>query len=210
MRIKNLNQRTKLWYQHRKKYINASEIGSITGNDKFRTLNQLVHDKIFGTTFTSNKYTEHGNKTEPLARTFFEKTTQLIYPDTIFTDDKEKMFSASLDGYNAKTNTLLEIKCPYRDENNNISASWNGFLSNKEVPLNYWAQVQCQLYCSQAKFAYFLVYFNDNDYHVVRIYLDNNFITKMIQDSKQYLELLSKTKQELSQTTYLKRLSKFK
>jgi hypothetical protein len=109
-----------------------------------------------------------------------------------------------------KTKTLLEIKCPYRDENNNISTSWNGFLANKEVPFNYWAQVQCQLYCSQAKFAYFLVYFNDNDYHVVRIYLDNNFITKMIQDSKQYLELLSKAKQELSQTTYLKRLSKFK
>ncbi|GAK74033.1 MAG: endonuclease [Candidatus Phytoplasma asteris] len=120
------------------------------------------------------------------------------------------MFSASLDGYNAKTNTLLEIKCPYVDENNNISSTWNGFFFHQEFPINYWAQVQCQLYCSQAKFAYFLVYFNDNDYHVVRIYLDNNFITKMIQDSKQYLELLSKTKQELSQKTYLKRLSKFK
>ncbi|BAD04430.1 YqaJ viral recombinase family protein [Italian clover phyllody phytoplasma] len=209
MRIK-LSQRTKEWYQHRKKYINASEIGSITGKDKFRTLEQLVHDKLFGTTFTSNKYTEHGNKTEPLARTFFEKTTNLNFPDTIFTDDEVKMFSASLDGYNQQTNTLLEIKCPYRDENNNISTSWNGFFSYQEVPINYWAQIQCQLYCSQAKFAYFLVYFNDNDYHVVRIYLDNNFITKMIQDSKQYLELLSKTKQELSQTTYLKRLSKFK
>ncbi|WP_017192064.1 lambda-exonuclease family protein, partial [Poinsettia branch-inducing phytoplasma] len=159
---------------------------------------------------TSNKYTEHGNKTEPIARAFFEKTTKLTYPDTIFTDDKEKMFSASLDGYNQQTNTLLEIKCPYRDENNNISISWNGFFSNKEVPSNYWAQVQCQLYCSQTKFAYFLVYFHDTDYHVVRIYPNKVFISKMIQDSKQYLELLSKAKQELQQTTYLKRLSKFK
>ncbi|WP_341266670.1 lambda-exonuclease family protein [Candidatus Phytoplasma fraxini] len=209
MQIK-LSQRTKEWYQHRKKYINASEIGSITGNDKFRSLNQLVHDKIFGTTFTSNKYTEHGNKTEPIARAFFEKTTKLTYPDTIFTDDKEKMFSASLDGYNQQTNTLLEIKCPYRDENNNISTLWNGFLSNKEVPLNYWVQVQCQLYCSQAKFAYFLVYFNDNDYHVVRIYLDNNFITKMINDRKNYLKLLANAKEELKQTTYLKTLTKIK
>jgi putative phage-type endonuclease len=175
MQIK-LSQRTKEWYQHRKQYINASEISSITGNDKFRSLAQLIHDKIFGTTFTSNKYTEHGNKTEPIARTFFEKATNLSYPDTIFIDDKVQMFSASLDGYNAKTNTLLEIKCPYKDENNNISHTWNGFFTNKEVPLNYWTQVQCQLYCSQAKFAYFLVYFNDYDYHVLRIYLDNNFI----------------------------------
>ncbi|ABC65315.1 conserved hypothetical protein [Aster yellows witches'-broom phytoplasma AYWB] len=50
-----LSQRTKEWYQHRKKYINTSEIGSITGNDKFRILNQLVYDKIFVTTFTSKK-----------------------------------------------------------------------------------------------------------------------------------------------------------
>ncbi|MEC4558605.1 MAG: YqaJ viral recombinase family protein ['Conium maculatum' witches'-broom phytoplasma] len=209
MEIK-LSQRTKEWYQYRKKFINASEIGSITGNDKFRTLEQLVHDKIFGTSFTSNKYTEHGNKMEPIARSFFEKTTQLNYPDTIFTDDKVQMFSASLDGYNSKTNTLLEIKFPYVDEKNNISPSWNGFFTNKEVPLNYWVQVQCQLYCSQVKFAYFLVYFNDNDYHVVRIYQDNNFINKMIQDGKKYLTLLQNNKQELQQTTYLKQLTKFK
>nr|AIL25262.1 hypothetical protein [Candidatus Phytoplasma aurantifolia] len=46
MRIKNLNQSTKLWYQHRKKYINASEIASITGLDPFRPLEQLVRDKL--------------------------------------------------------------------------------------------------------------------------------------------------------------------
>ncbi|GAK74160.1 MAG: endonuclease [Candidatus Phytoplasma asteris] len=75
-------------------------------------------------------------------------------------------------------------------------------------PINYWAQVQCQLYCSQAKFAYFLIYFNDTNYHVVRIYQDNNFINKMIKDSKKYLELLHNTKKELSQTIYLKQLTK--
>ncbi|ABC65314.1 conserved hypothetical protein [Aster yellows witches'-broom phytoplasma AYWB] len=107
------------------------------------------------------------------------------------------MFSASLDGYNEKTNTLLEIKCPYVDENNNISSTWNGFFSHQEVPLNYGAQVQCQLYCSQAQFAYFLVYFRDTNYHLVRIYQDNNFINQMITDSKKYLELLHNAKQKL-------------
>ncbi|MGL9687851.1 MAG: YqaJ viral recombinase family protein, partial [Candidatus Phytoplasma sp. TWB_XP] len=118
------------------------------------------------------------------------------------------MFSASLDGYNQQTNTLLEIKCPFT-ENNKISATWNPFFSNKQVPSNYWAQVQCQLYCSQASFAYFLVYFNDTNYHIVKIYKDNNFIQKMIVDGKKYLELLNHSKQELSQTTYLKKLNKF-
>jgi putative phage-type endonuclease len=208
MQINNLNQRTSRWYNHRQKYINASEIGSITGNDKFRSLEKLVHDKIFGTTFISNKFTEHGNKIEPIARRFFEKKTNLNFPDTIFTDDKVQMFSASLDGYNQQTNTLLEIKCPYVFENNNISNTWNSFFSNQEVPINYWAQVQCQLYCSQAQFAYFLVYFNDANYHVIKIYLDNHFISQMIKDGKKYLEFLKNAQKELQHTTYLKRLTK--
>jgi putative phage-type endonuclease len=118
------------------------------------------------------------------------KKTNLNFPDTIFTDDKVQMFSDSLDGYNQQTNTLLEIKCPYVFEKNNISNTWNSFFSNQEVPINYWAQVQCQLYCSQAQFAYFLVYFNDANYHVIKIYLDNHFISQMIKDGKKYLEFL--------------------
>ncbi|MBT1577020.1 YqaJ viral recombinase family protein, partial ['Elaeagnus angustifolia' witches'-broom phytoplasma] len=102
-------------------------------------------------------------------RILFEKITNLNFPDAIFTDDTLNMFSASLDGYNQQTNTLLEIKCPFI-ENNKVSSTWNSFFSNKQVPSNYWAQVQCQLYCSQASFAYFLVYFNDTNYHVVKIY----------------------------------------
>ncbi|QKX95320.1 YqaJ viral recombinase family protein [Candidatus Phytoplasma asteris] len=213
MRIKNLNQRTKLWYQHRKKYINASEIASITSLDPFRSMEQLVHDKLFGTTFTSNQYTLHGQKLEPIARQFFIQKTKLTFEDAIFMDDYHQQFSASLDGYNSQTNTLLEIKCPFVNENQEISSTWTSFLNNpylENIPQYYWAQVQCQLYCSQANLAYFLVYFNNDDFHVVRIYQDKTFITKMIKDSQKYLELLHKTKQELLQTTYLKQLSKIK
>ncbi|WAN63459.1 Putative phage-type endonuclease [Candidatus Phytoplasma rubi] len=188
MRIKNLNQRTKLWYQHRKKYINASEIASITGClDPFRSMEQLVHDKLFGTTFTANQYTLHGQKKEPIARKFFIQKTNLTFEDTIFTDDQVNLFSASLDGYNEKHQAVLEIKCPFVNENKEVSSTWTNFLTHPQlenIPQYYWAQVQCQLYCSQANFAYFLVYFNDIKYHVVRIYQDKNFISKMIADSK--------------------------
>ncbi|WP_373375723.1 YqaJ viral recombinase family protein [Candidatus Phytoplasma solani] len=197
MQIK-LSQRTKLWYQHRKKYINASEIASITGLDPFRSMEQLVHDKLFGTTFTANQYTLHGQKMEPIARQFFIKKTNLIFEDTIFTDDQVNLFSASLDGYNEQHQAVLEIKCPFVNENQTTSKTWETFLSqphSNNIPRYYWAQVQCQLYCSQANFAYFLVYFHDQNYHVVRIYKDNNFISKMIKDSQKYLELLHKAKE---------------
>ncbi len=213
MQIKNLNQRTKLWYQHRQKYINDFEIASITGLDPFRSLEQLLHDKLFGTSFTANQYTLHGQKLEPIARQFFVQKTNLTFEDAIFVDDDYQQFSASLDGYHRKTNTLLEIKCPYVDINKKVSSTWNNFLTHphiENIPKYYWAQVQCQLYCSQAQFAYFLVYFNDQNYHVVRIYKDKTFIPKMIVDSKKYLELLTKAQQELQRTTYLKQLSKIK
>lgn len=212
MQIK-ISQRTKEWYQHRKKYINASEIASITGLDPFRSMEQLVHDKLFGTAFTANQYTLHGQKMEPIARQFFIQKTNLTFEDAIFTDDQVNLFSASLDGYNEQHQAVLEIKCPYMNENQEVSTTWTGFLTHPQlenIPQYYWVQVQCQLYCSQAKFAYFLVYFNDQNYHVVRIYQDNQFISKMIADSQNYLALFTKAKEELSQTTYLKRLSKFK
>ncbi|MGZ3140231.1 YqaJ viral recombinase family protein [Candidatus Phytoplasma solani] len=206
-----LHQRTKQWYQHRKKYINASEIASITGLDPFRSMEQLVHDKLFGTTFTANQYTLHGQKMEPIARQFFITKTKLSFLDTIFVDDQVKLFSASLDGYNQKNQIVLEIKCPFVNENQTTSKTWETFLSqphSNNIPRYYWAQVQCQLFCAQAKFAYFLVYFDDINYHVVRIYQDNNFINKMIQDSKKYLALLHNATKELSQTIYLKQLNK--
>ncbi|MFW8664807.1 YqaJ viral recombinase family protein, partial [Candidatus Phytoplasma citri] len=108
---------------------------------------------------------------------------------------------------------VLEIKCPFVNENQAVSSTWTSFLTYPElenIPKYYWAQVQCQLFCSQAKFVYFLVYFQDTHYYVVRIYQEHTFITKMIQDSQKYLALLNNTKQELAQTTYLKQLSKIK
>ncbi|WAN63676.1 Putative phage-type endonuclease [Candidatus Phytoplasma rubi] len=213
MRIKNLNQRTKLWYQHRKKYINASEIASITGLDPFRSMKQLVHDKLFGTTFTVNQYTLHGQKMEPIARQFFMQKTNLTFEDAIFVDDDCQQFSASLDGYNEQHQVVLEIKCPFVNENKEVSSTWTSFLTNPQIeniPQYYWAQVQCQLYCSQANFAYFLVYFDDKNFHVVRIYKDKTFIIKMIQDSQKYLAFFTKAEEELEKTTYLKQLSKIK
>ncbi|CAP18589.1 conserved hypothetical protein, phage-related [Candidatus Phytoplasma mali] len=207
MEIKDLKQRSKQWYLHRIKYVNATEIATITNNDQYRNLNQLIHDKLFGTTFTGNKYTEHGILMEPIAKQFFETLTKHQFEPTIFVDDTET-FSASLDGYNAKTNTILEIKAPFIDENNCVSKSWDNFLTNKEIPINYYCQIQCQLYCSKAKLAYFLVYFSETNYHIEKVYLNSKFIQTMVQCTKKYLDFYQLVKTELLNTTFVKQLAK--
>ncbi|XFE94722.1 hypothetical Protein psc5_00130 [Candidatus Phytoplasma solani] len=146
-----LHQRTKQWYQHRKKYINASEIASITGLDPFRSMEQLVHDKLFGTTFTANQYTLHGQKMEPIARQFFITKTKLSFLDTIFVDDQVKLFSASLDGYNQKNQIVLEIKCPFVNENQTTSKTWETFLSqphSNNIPRYYCPSSMSTILCT--------------------------------------------------------------
>ncbi|CAM11663.1 Putative phage-related protein (endonuclease) [Candidatus Phytoplasma australiense] len=205
-----LKQNTKEWYQHRTKYINASEVASITGDNPFKSQDTLIHDKIFGSPFITNEYVKHGTATEPLARNFFEKAIKKTYEPVNFVDDQDQIFSASLDGYNESTNTLLEIKCPYTSPDGSISSSWETFFITNNVPMYYWCQVQCQLYCSKAKYAYFLVYFNDQKNFVKRIMPDPNYHQKMVQAGKQYLELLEKTKQAVIDNPLIKRISLFK
>lgn len=212
MLIKDLAQRTPQWYEHRQSYINASEVSVIVGYNPYKDYGQLILERFFplSNSFFGNKYVEHGIKMEPEARLFFEKKTQLSFPDVVFVDDQVKIFSASLDGYNQEKNVLLEIKCPYVEPNGKIASSWDCFLNSKIVPKNYWAQVQCQLFCSRARFAYFFVYFSADRYFVSRIYPDQLFIAKMINDGLYFLEFLKKTRLELQQTVYLKSVSKFK
>ncbi|MGA0447937.1 MAG: lambda-exonuclease family protein [Candidatus Phytoplasma pyri] len=207
MEIKNLKQRSKQWYAHRIKYVNATEIASITNNDKYRSINQLIHDKLFGTSFTGNKYTDYGILMEPQAKQFFETLTKYKFDPTIFIDDTET-FSASLDGYNAETNTILEIKAPFTDENKRVSKSWDNFLTNREIPINYYSQIQCQLYCSKAKLAYFLVYFSETNYYIEKVYLNPEFIQTMLKCTKKYLEFYQLVKTELLNTTFVKLLAK--
>ncbi|UQV27460.1 YqaJ viral recombinase family protein [Candidatus Phytoplasma asiaticum] len=191
-------------------HVSASEVASITGHDSYRSMKQLVVDKLFGTNFTANQYTLHGQKMEPIARKFFNDKNDLTFEKVSFYNEEFKLFAA-LDGYNEEKKAVLEIKCPFMDKDQKVSNTWDSFLKDPQpenIPKNYWAQVQCQLFCSKAKLAYFLVYFNEEKYYVVDVYPDNAFISKMIEDSQNYLEFLKNCVEELENTTYLKQLKK--
>ncbi|XXP77624.1 MAG: YqaJ viral recombinase family protein (plasmid) [Lettuce witches'-broom phytoplasma] len=174
-----LKQNSWEWFQHRKNYINASEVGTIMGLNPYETQEDLIKKKIFGSTFISNEAVEHGKKTEPKANLFFSIKHKKNYEPAVFT---KGIFSASLDGFNEETKTMLEIKCPL----NKDGASWKEFYKNGTIPPYYLAQIQCGLYCAEIDKAYFLVYINDNDYTIKKIVLNQKFIDEMLVECKKY------------------------
>lgn len=64
------------------------------------------------------------------------------------------IYSASLDGIDAKGDIDLEIKCPYRGQ---ASLLWQQ-VKEGHIPAHYYWQIQHQLYVSEAKTAHFFVY----------------------------------------------------
>ncbi|MBP3059282.1 endonuclease [Texas Phoenix palm phytoplasma] len=179
----NLKQNSYEWFEHRKNFVNASEVGTIMGLNPYETQENLIKKKIFGSKFVTNEAMEHGKKTEPKANLFFSIKKKTNYEPSVFI---RNFFSASLDGYDEKTKTILEIKCPL----NKASVSWKEFFSKGEIPKYYWAQIQCGLYCSESEKAYFLVYTNDEDYVIKKVFLDEEFIQKMILQCGNYKKLL--------------------
>jgi putative phage-type endonuclease len=171
------------WWQHRKNKVNASEIGTIMGLNPYETREDLLKKKLFGSNFVTNAAIEHGKKTEPQANLYFSVLTKRNYEPAVFVNAP---FSASLDGYHAASNTMLEIKCPVKKG----SAAWKAFWEKQIIPPYYWAQIQCGLYCSASTKAFFLVYFNPQEYVVQEVNLNPEFIQEMLIQGQDYLKQL--------------------
>ncbi|WP_457916050.1 lambda-exonuclease family protein [Candidatus Phytoplasma sacchari] len=186
----NLKQNSWAWFKHRQNYVNASEIGTIMGLNPYETVEELIKKKLFGSNFVTNEAVEHGKKTEPQANLFFSVLKRRNYEPAVFV---KELFSASLDGYHEESKTMLEIKCPLKKE----SPSWKDFWEKEIIPPYYWAQIQCGLYCSETSTAYFLVYFNPQDYVVQEVSLEEEFIKKMLIKGQSYLEKLNQYKELL-------------
>ncbi|WEX19542.1 MAG: YqaJ viral recombinase family protein [Candidatus Phytoplasma asteris] len=183
-----LEQNTLAWQNHRKKYINASEVAAIMGLNPFETKEQLLKRKVFGTPIEDNEAMKRGRILEPQARNFFNQTQKMQFEPKVFVKD---FMSASLDGWDAQSQSLLEIKCPISF----ASYTWQSFLNEGKIPTIYYAQLQAQIYCSQSIKAYFLVYQNDQTNKNIEVKEDPNFITNMLEQCSHFFQLYLKTKQ---------------
>ncbi|WAN63029.1 hypothetical protein RS022_00150 [Candidatus Phytoplasma rubi] len=70
---------------------------------------------------------------EPITRQFFMQKTNLTFEDAFSLMIKLIFFSASLDSYNEQNQVVLEIKCPFVNENQKDSSTWTSFLINPQI-----------------------------------------------------------------------------
>ncbi|MGA0448041.1 MAG: lambda-exonuclease family protein [Candidatus Phytoplasma pyri] len=182
-----LEQNTSLWHKHRINYINASEVAAIMNLNPFESRKKILEKKIFYQKQEMNGAMRHGKRLEPQARFFFNQYKKKNFLPIVCVKD---FMSASLDGWDDQTKSLLEIKCPISFK----TKTWKYFFEKEKIPMIYYAQIQAQIYCSRAEKAYFLVYQNDKNLKIQEIEKNKNFINNMLTICQEFYNIFQQTK----------------
>lgn len=139
------------WHKQRKHKVTGSQVGAILNIDTaFSNREKVMNDWLMGTKFEGNVATEWGVKHEDVARKEYEAKTGWTVEEAFFVvHPKHDWLGASPDGF-VGDHTLIEIKCPYGKRND----AHPDFKSIDDQP-HYYAQIQIQLYCTEAKTCHF-------------------------------------------------------
>jgi putative phage-type endonuclease len=152
MKIVNVQQNSPEWHAHRGQYLNASDAPAMLGESKYKTRDQLLHEKATGITkevdLGTQKLFDDGHKYEALARPIAEKIIGVeLYPVTA-TAGK---YSASFDGIDMTETVIFE----HKSLNNELRKCFTdtGMI---ELPLMYRIQMEQQLMISGAEKCLFM------------------------------------------------------
>lgn len=155
------------WLKKRGRGIGGSDAACFMDLNPWKTLNQLWHDKKFGSQQITNDAIEYGNTAEPCLRTLFQAKhpeLDVQYVDNVTLVSKEHEFLRySPDGliYNKETGErgILEIKTS-KIMNQQSLDKW-GTNGGEAVPNNYYCQTleglivtdfDFVIYCAELRF----------------------------------------------------------
>lgn len=209
---KEVKQRSEDWFKMREGRFTASQISRLLGKETLKTTQKSINtyamesaiDEVFGREPEMEflpKDMQRGVDLEPLA---FKKFAELMEEE--FVDVVECGFypfgehaGASPDGLVGDT-SILEIKCPQR-------AKFFKYVINgaDEIALNYMAQMQMQMFCTDTNLCYFMNYIIDKgqeSWHIIEVQRDEDMINLIkeridlaIEYKKQFIESIKENKQ---------------
>lgn len=178
MKVIELEQGTVAWKEWRQAGIGASDIAAIMGVCPYKTALDIYNDKMGLSSPRINNSMKRGTAVEPEARRVFNRGFQRNFEPILCEHSEGNHYRASLDGYNAFTHQLVEIKVPSRAV---LDMARYG-----QVPIHYLYQIQWQLFVSGAVKGYFFCYNPESlESYTVDIYPDDEMID-MIRERAEY------------------------
>lgn len=174
MIVEGLEQNTPEWLLWRRSYIGASDASVIAGKNKYKTIQYLWRDKLgLNPTEAQSVPARRGHDLEPVARQLYEDEYSVKVPSTTFISDDISFLSASVDGYNADLNFIIEIKCPMRKTA--MRDAFNGKINPEHYP-----QLQHQLFVTRASYVDYVVFDGLNTIIVQRVEPDLKYQRKLV------------------------------
>jgi putative phage-type endonuclease len=193
----NAEQGSEDWINFRKSKRNASETPAIMGLCKYMSPNDVRKVKS-GILKVNNIAVNFGKDNEKKAIEVFNKIYSTeMKPVTLYEDD----YSASLDGIDISTDSILEVKCPFSGR-----AGERWLMAEKGIPTKYdYIQVQHQLMVSKAKIAHLWIFDpktasgikidikpNEEDWEIIKKEWDIFCKTLKNRDDKEWVKLTDK------------------
>lgn len=175
MKIISVEQGSQDWLSWRKERITASDAAVILRLNRYSNPTKLWEEKMeVIPAQPTNHHMERGKLLEPIARELFIEQTGIHVEPLVVEHDNFFWMGASLDGIDSSRRVLVEIKCP----------ELGGHLEalNKDIKPMYRAQMQHQLYATDAEMCFYVTY---NEHHeqkmsIIEVTRDEKFMQNMI------------------------------
>jgi len=195
-----MQQGTSQWLMWRRAGLGASDAPVIMGIYTYKTPFQLWEEKL-GRECQEKKnqfILDKGHTIEKRARLLYEILNDKPMPPALVEYAKMPFLRASLDGYDAEKNIILEIKYVGKKELQEIRDSG-------KIPERYYPQVQHQLLVTGAKCVDFFAYNDELDsYTLVKCEPDNDYIHLLVEKEREFWQLVQKqTAPELTEKDYV-------
>ena len=177
-----LEQGTREWHEWRRSVIGASEAPTIM-NASSLGMQRLLEEKLGRRSgFTGNAATLEGHLLEPRARQAASQKIGITFGPAIAQSASHLFLAASLDGIDAKSTQLLEIKCGAK--------SYADVAATGRIPNHYFGQLQHQLMITQLEFLHYVAYRPDRPLIVIQVSRDNAYIERLLEAELRFVARL--------------------
>ena len=174
------------WLAWRREGLGSSDAATIMGVSPWKTKLQLYKEKAFGIEEDKDTpWMKRGRDTEPLVRTWLEEHEEILLSPENIEHTTHNWLRCSVDAMDIYKERLYEIKCPGIKDHE--------IAMEGKIPEKYYPQLQHQLMVTELPSMKY-VSFYDNDYQIIVVDRDENYIEDLLDQEKIFWEYVLKTR----------------